>query len=84
VQYVHIGSLSTLTIELPGALLRSKDLTMRGAAPGSYTAKQIEEEMASVVAAVGKLERLPLKEVPLDDIETAWADLKSRIVVKMT
>jgi NADPH:quinone reductase-like Zn-dependent oxidoreductase len=84
VQYVHIGSLSALTIELPGALLRSKDLTMRGAAPGSYTAKQIEEEMASVVAAVGKLESLPLKEVPLDDIETAWADLKSRIVVKMT
>lgn len=84
VQYVHIGSLSALTIELPGALLRSKDLTMRGAAPGSYTAKQIEEEMASVVAAVGKLESLTLKEVPLDDIETAWADLKSRIVVKMT
>jgi NADPH:quinone reductase-like Zn-dependent oxidoreductase len=84
VQYVHIGSLSALTIELPGALLRAKDLTLRGAAPGAYTAEALKAEMGGMVAAVAKVESLPFKVVQLDDIEAAWGDLKSRIVVKMT
>ena len=37
VQYVHIGALSVPEITLPGDILRSKNLTIRGSGPGAWS-----------------------------------------------
>jgi len=57
-------------------------LTLRGAAPGAYTAEALKAEIVDMVATVAKVVSLPFKAVPLDDIETTWGNLKGRIVVK--
>jgi NADPH:quinone reductase-like Zn-dependent oxidoreductase len=84
IQYVQIGTLSTLTANIPGHLLRSKDLTLRGAAPGAYTGEQIAKELPDMIAAVATIDAKNFKIVDLKDIESAWTDEKSRIVVKIS
>jgi len=83
IQYVQIGTLASETAAIPGALLRAKDLTLRGAAPGAYSAEQIAKELPGMIAAVATMDTQKFKIVPLEDIESAWADMKNRIVVKI-
>ena len=80
VQYVHIGAMSTPTLTLPGDVLRSKDITVRGSAPGSFTMKALAQEMPKMLAAVKNLPKQDFRIVPLEDIESAWPDEKNRIV----
>jgi NADPH:quinone reductase-like Zn-dependent oxidoreductase len=83
VQYVQIGTLSgQAEISLAGPLLRSTNLTIRGAGPGSWRLSALEVELHTLVPALAKWPALSAVPVPLKDIETAWSDksIKGRIV----
>jgi NADPH:quinone reductase-like Zn-dependent oxidoreductase len=83
-QYVQIGTVASNILELPGDLIRSKDVTIRGAAPGAYSNAAIGAELPHIVAAASKLEGGKFKVVPLKDIGTAWADMKSRYIIQIS
>jgi NADPH:quinone reductase-like Zn-dependent oxidoreductase len=80
VQYVEIGSVSGSTMELPGDVLRSKDVTIRGAAPGSYSMQKLADEMPKIFEAIRDIPQHDFKIVKLQDIEKEWADEKNRVV----
>lgn len=75
VQYVQIGTILGPTIDLPGDLLRSKDITMRGTGPGSWQGQDFNREAPSMIRAIasGQIKPGKFQEVKLHDIETAWA-----------
>ncbi|KAI4865704.1 hypothetical protein F4820DRAFT_282200 [Hypoxylon rubiginosum] len=74
VQYVEIGSLAEKTAVLPSALLRSFDLTVRGAGAGSWSLSALQKELHTLVAKMAEWKLLSASPVPLKDIETAWND----------
>lgn len=85
VQYVMIGGLSGQTaLPVPSVLLRSYDLTIRGAAPGAWRVSALAEELPALVEKTASWELLEAQAVPLKDIEKAWNDKelarKGRIV----
>lgn len=80
VQYVQIGTLASPTMDLPGDLLRSKDITMRGAAPGSYSMQILASELPKMLEALKDLPKQKLKVVPLSEVHSQWLDEKSRLV----
>ncbi|ORY61512.1 quinone oxidoreductase [Pseudomassariella vexata] len=83
VQYVQIGTLSQeAEIDLSGPLLRSTNLTIRGAGPGSWRLSALVVELKTLVPVMAKWPQLGATVVPLRDIETAWSDrsIKGRIV----
>lgn len=73
-QYVQIGTVVERTIELPGDLLRSKDITMRGAGPGAWQMSDFAEEAAQMIKAIasGKVRPGTFQKVKMSDIEAAW------------
>jgi NADPH:quinone reductase-like Zn-dependent oxidoreductase len=81
VQYVHIGGLAGLTMSLPGALLRSKDLTIRGSGPGAFSLGEAAKELPNILEAIKDL-KVELKEFKLEDVESAW-NSNDRSVVLM-
>jgi NADPH:quinone reductase-like Zn-dependent oxidoreductase len=83
VQYVQIGTLGGANVDLPGDLLRSKDVTIRGSAPGSYSMEVLAQEMPKMLASLKDVPKQDFKVVKLEDIEAEWKDEKSRIVVKI-
>jgi NADPH:quinone reductase-like Zn-dependent oxidoreductase len=84
VQYVQIGTVVSPIIELPGDLLRSKDITIRGAAPGAYSSEATARELPDLVVATSNVKNQQFKFVKLEDIETAWADTKNRTVIQVS
>ncbi|KAI1388117.1 uncharacterized protein F4822DRAFT_302779 [Hypoxylon trugodes] len=74
VQYVEIGSLAQRTVEIPSSLLRSFDLTVRGAGAGSWSIPALHKELHTLVPTMAEWELLPARSIPLKDIETAWND----------
>lgn len=74
VQYVQIGTVVERTIDLPGDLLRSKDITMRGTGPGSWQPKDFAKELPNMIEAIvsGKVKPGKFQEVKMQDISTAW------------
>ena len=56
VQYVHVGALSMQDINLSGAALRSKNLTIRGSGPGAWSPQELNAVMPELLQA--------LKDVP--------------------
>lgn len=74
VQYVQIGTIAGPTIDLPGDLLRSKNITMRGTGPGSWQVPELNIELPNMIRAIASGQIVPGKfqEVRLQDIETAW------------
>ncbi|OTA96225.1 hypothetical protein M434DRAFT_68027 [Hypoxylon sp. CO27-5] len=74
VQYVEIGSLAQRTAEIPAHLLRSFDLTIRGAGAGSWSIPALQKELHTLVPTMARWELLSAKSVPLKDIESAWND----------
>lgn len=74
VQYVEIGSLAQSTAELPAHLLRSFDLTVRGAGAGSWSVSALEKELHTLVPTIAGWKLPFARSVPLKDIETAWKD----------
>jgi NADPH:quinone reductase-like Zn-dependent oxidoreductase len=84
VQYVHIGGLSGKSeIPLSGPLLRSTNLFLSGAGPGSWTMTALEKELETLVPAMASWPRLDAVKVNLKDIAEAWNQKSSggRVVV---
>ncbi|KAF2718530.1 hypothetical protein K431DRAFT_274544 [Polychaeton citri CBS 116435] len=80
-QYVHIGSLSgTMDIAVPGAVLRSKDLTIRGSGIGSFdVGKAFRKHIPGMLEAMaveevqGQLQgEGKVTVVPMEEIADAW------------
>lgn len=62
-------------MELPSKVLRSGDLVMRGAAPGSWSFTQLGRELEGLVEATAKLGRREVREVRLEAVEKMWGDV---------
>ncbi|MCJ1400689.1 hypothetical protein MMC11_003897 [Xylographa trunciseda] len=81
VQYVHIGSLSgEVEIMLPGAILRSTDLTIRGSGQGSFGGRELRKEAPALVAAIGKFAEEKIRVCELKDVEKVWGESGERVV----
>ncbi|KXJ89822.1 hypothetical protein Micbo1qcDRAFT_165195 [Microdochium bolleyi] len=74
VQYVQIGGLGQTEISLPSAILRSTDITIRGAGPGSWSMKGAQTEMPKLAKAMGEWKLLGAEALPMKDIEQIWGD----------
>ncbi|KAL0261715.1 hypothetical protein SLS55_003145 [Diplodia seriata] len=74
VQYVQIGTVVDRDMALPGDILRSKDITIRGAGPGSWRMEDFAAEAPRMIEAIvaGKIRPYKFQEVKLEDIEEAW------------
>ncbi|KAJ9658249.1 hypothetical protein H2198_003822 [Neophaeococcomyces mojaviensis] len=91
VRYVHIGTLGREPdIAIPGPLLRSKNIMLSGAGPGSWSVKALTRETEGMVKAIVELansegwkEEYGVVERRLEDVEEAWNDMKSRTVFVM-
>ncbi|KAI2607764.1 uncharacterized protein GGS25DRAFT_523291 [Hypoxylon fragiforme] len=74
VQHVQVGSLAQRTAEIPSHLLRSFDLTIRGAGVGSWKVSALQKELQTLIPTMASWKLLAAHSVPLKDIETAWND----------
>ncbi|KAI2465839.1 hypothetical protein F4781DRAFT_424514 [Annulohypoxylon bovei var. microspora] len=74
VQYVQIGGLAQRTTEIPGNLLRSFDLTIRGAGAGSWGIPALQKELHTLIPTMASWKLLSARSIPLKDIEAAWKD----------
>jgi NADPH:quinone reductase-like Zn-dependent oxidoreductase len=82
-QYVHIGTLSGQDMALPGAALRSNDLTIRGSGPGAWSLASAVSELPEMLDALAKVEEQKVRVVKLEDVEGEWvrkAEGEGRIV----
>ncbi|KAI1623042.1 quinone oxidoreductase [Exophiala viscosa] len=79
-QYVQIGTVAGPDIALPGAVLRSKNITVRGAGPGSWTLQRFGKELPALLAAVARLPDMALKVQKLEEVHEAWVAKKERTV----
>lgn len=75
VTYVNIGGLAGTEAELSSAVLRSRDVTVRGAGPGAWSLPLLGAETGNMVAflkgaSAGEGE---VKEVKLGNVEEGWA-----------
>jgi NADPH:quinone reductase-like Zn-dependent oxidoreductase len=80
---VEVGQSAGKTIALPGATLRSIDLTLMGSGFGAVPLDRVLTAIPNLfsLAATGKL-KVGVEPVPLADVEVAWnrADKGSRVV----
>jgi len=81
VQYVQIGSVAGLTMELPADQLRSKNIAMTGSGPGAWSLQQFSQQLPGIVGIVSKVRPYNFEKVHLADIESAWTKGGERIVV---
>ena len=72
VQYVHIGGLAATEITLPGDVLRSKDITIRGSGPGSWSMKALAQSLPDLLAAMQHVPQQPVKILKFEDVEEGW------------
>ncbi|OQU94122.1 hypothetical protein CLAIMM_00529 [Cladophialophora immunda] len=79
-QFVQIGTVAGNDMALPGAILRSKNITLRGAGPGAWTMPQYAKEVPDLLAAVAQLPDMDLKVRKLEEADAAWAAKKERTV----
>lgn len=80
VQYIHIGGLAGTEMMLPGSVLRSKNLTIRGAGPGSWSREAMRPEIPKILNAFMTFKTQKVKVVPLSQIEEHWHNKNERIV----
>jgi len=80
VQYVHIGSLAASTIDLPGALLRSRNITIRGSGPGSWSLEEYEKQLPTLLDTMKGMKKQDVKIVKLEDVEKVWNEGGDRMV----
>ncbi|KIW92363.1 uncharacterized protein Z519_07347 [Cladophialophora bantiana CBS 173.52] len=79
-QFVQIGTVAATDMALPGAILRSKNITLRGAGPGAWAMSHYAKEVPALLAAVATLPDMDLKVRKLEEAEAAWAAKKERTV----
>ena len=86
VQYVHIGSLaahsdrSALEISLPGSVLRSNDLSIRGSGLGAWDLQKVGKEIPALLEALSAVDHENMNVKKLADVETAWNKTENRMV----
>lgn len=79
-QFIQIGTVAGPDIALPGAVLRSKNITIRGAGPGAWQMSHFAKELPGMLEQVAKLPDMQLTVRKLEDVEKAWANKKERTV----
>lgn len=82
VDYVHVGGLSgVFDVTVPGAVLRSKDITIRGSGPGSWSMPAVLKELPGMLEALKSAPEQPVKIAKLADVESEWnKESKERVV----
>ena len=72
-RWVEVGESAGKTITLPGATLRSVDLTLLGSGFGSASVDRVIAAIPTLfsMAAAGTL-KVSVEEIPLANVETAW------------
>lgn len=80
VQYVQIGSLGSLEFNLSAFILRSKDLTLRGSGPGSWTIDEMQEETPHLLKAMKGMTLDEIMVLPLAEILKGWEETRKRVV----
>ena len=71
-QYVHIGTLSGQDMALPGAALRSSNLTIRGSGPGAWSFADAAKELPEMLEALATVGEQKVRVVKLKDVEVEW------------
>lgn len=71
-QYVQIGTVAGPDIALPGAVLRSKNFTLRGAGPGAWGFDELNAELPEMLAFTAEAPRPKIKVEKMSDIEKVW------------
>lgn len=71
--YVHIGSMAGAKAAVPGSMLRSRPVTIRGSGAGSASTASLMQALPDYVdmLASGRV-GLPVTTFPLSDIAAAW------------
>ncbi|RMZ86942.1 hypothetical protein DV736_g5831, partial [Chaetothyriales sp. CBS 134916] len=72
IQYVQIGALGGTAALIDGGLLRSKNITVRGAGPGAYDLRSIKDEMPDILVAVNKSSSTAYETHKLSEVTAAW------------
>ena len=71
-QYVQLGSMAGSEANIPAAIMRSKDITLRGAGPGSWTMDQMASEMEPLLHALVGAEGAKFAVRNLSEVEEVW------------
>jgi NADPH:quinone reductase-like Zn-dependent oxidoreductase len=79
-QYLQIGTVCGANMCLPGALLRTKNITIRGSGPGAWPLSQLSKELPDLLEVISRLPDMGLKARRLEDVETAWLSEPERSV----
>jgi NADPH:quinone reductase-like Zn-dependent oxidoreductase len=74
VQYVVIGNVSQTEVPIPGHVLRSRNITIRGSGPGAIPLPVIQQEIKTLVPMMTGWNLLDAHSVPLKNIEAFWRD----------
>lgn len=74
VQYIHIGGLAGQEMRLPGSVLRSKKLTIRGSGAGAFTHRDMAAEVPGLLEAFRGVGPLPVRISPLSEVEAVWRE----------
>ena len=74
VRFVHVGSASgEMTLELPGAALRSAAITLMGSGVGSVSRQGLVQSIRNVFEAVEPAGlKIATQVIPLSEVESAW------------
>ncbi|UJO13070.1 putative NADPH-dependent quinone reductase tdiC [Fulvia fulva] len=72
VQYVHIGALSEPEITIPGGVLRSKDITIRGSGPGAWSMKAFAETLPELLSIIPGIPEQPVEVAKFEELEEKW------------
>jgi NADPH:quinone reductase-like Zn-dependent oxidoreductase len=76
-RWVEVGESAGKTITLPGAILRSIDLTLLGSGFGSASLDRVIAAIPTLFSmAVAGTINVPVKETPLANVETAWDQIE--------
>jgi NADPH:quinone reductase-like Zn-dependent oxidoreductase len=79
-RFVHVGAASGPNIALPGAVLRSKAITLMGSGLGSVPRDRLTADIGELLqaAATGGF-TIPVRAVPLSEVERAWGESESAV-----
>jgi NADPH:quinone reductase-like Zn-dependent oxidoreductase len=77
-RFVQVGSASGPNIALPSAVLRSKAITLMGSGLGSVPRDRLAADIGELLqAAAMRGFTIPVKAVPLQEVERAWGEADS-------
>ncbi|MFJ4045179.1 zinc-binding alcohol dehydrogenase family protein [Microbacterium sp. NPDC089987] len=81
-RWIQLGSMAGSTAAIPAAALRSSRLELIGSGIGAVRADEIVDELPALAEAFASGElTVPVRAVPLSDVEQHWADVGSERIV---